>query len=237
MNVHNTMEELVIGEVNNLFDAAIENKAPWLSCSCPQCRLDTICYVLNRVAPRYIKSGRGLAHTQTEEWTDKAQVMADVNRLAMDGMRQVNSAQRPHSIDITNLPESPVFNFPTFVGRILDGSTFEPVKDLSVQLTIDGEPAESIDATWENPYHITEHTPGTFTFWIKPIGAKKEGIKKVFSFGIHAEKEGFDPIEYYFESGITSEAVLRTAYTTEHSYILPNLHLFPVSNELANMQD
>lgn len=237
MNVHNVMEELVFTEVNGLFDTAIANKAPWLTCSCSQCRLDTICYVLNRIQPRYIKSGRGLAYSQLEDSFDKAQLAADINRIGLEGMKQVLSSKRPHAEERTDLPEGPVFNFPTIVGRILDGTTFEPVRDVSVELLLDGKTAESIDPSWENPYHITTHTPGTFTFWVKPVGAKKDGVKKVFSFEIRAEINGYDPLNHFFELGVTSEAFLRTAYTAEHSFILSDLHVFPVADGLENMQD
>lgn len=237
MNVHNLMEEMVYSGVNDLFDAAQREKAEWLSCTCSQCRLDTICYVLNRVAPRYIKSGRGLAHTQADESADKAQLMADINRLALEGMKQVLSVRRPHAFQTDSLPDTPVFNFPTFVGRILDGLTFEPLKDVSVYLYLEGKLAESIDASWENPYPISSHTPGTFTFWTKPISAGKEGINRVFPFEVRVERDDCETVQYFFELGITSESVIRTAYNSEHSYILPDLHLFPSEDALSSMQD
>ncbi len=226
MNVHNLMEELVYSGVNDLFDAARENKSEWLVCDCAQCRLDTICYVLNRVPPRYIKSARGLAHTQNDDAFDRPQLLADINRIALEGMKQVLSSRRPHTQAGSELPVGPVFNVPTLVGRILDGQTFEPVRGLSVKLLLNGALAESINSSWENPCVINEHTPGTFTFWPKPIAATAEGEKRVFSFEIAVDREGYDPIRYFFELGVASESVIRTAYTSEHSYILPDLHFF-----------
>lgn len=237
MNVHNLMEELVYTEVNDLFDTAKESKTPWLTCSCNQCRLDTICYVLNRITPRYIKSGRGLAYAQQDESIDKQQLNADINRIAFEGMKQVLSSKRPHNTNSPDLPDTPVFNFPTFLGRVLDGLTFEPVKKISVLLLQDSKKSESIDGSWENPYPINDHTPGTFSFWVKPVGIDKEGIKKVFPFEIRIEKPGFDPVHYFFEIGITSESFIRMAYTAEHSFFLPDLHLFPVDGDLNGMQD
>jgi len=227
MNVHNLMEELVYSGVNELFDTAIEAKADWLTCSCEQCRLDTICYVLNRIPPHYIKSGRGLAYAQTEDSIDKMQLMADINRIALEGMKQVLHTKRPNHNTLADLPEIPVFNFPTILGRILDGCTFEPAKNIKVLLLLDGKPAESIDSTWDNPFTITTHTPGTFTFWVKPESAKKEGLRKVFPFELNVDVEGHDPIRYYFEVAATSESVIRTAVNTDHSLFLPDLHLFP----------
>jgi competence protein ComFB len=237
MNVHNIMEEVVYTEVNGLFDTAKKDNAPWLTCSCSQCRLDTICFVLNRVQPRYIKSGRGLAYSQIEESFDKAQLGADLSIISLEGMKQVLSTRRPHSTEFPDMPDTPVFNFPTIVGRVLDGLTFEPVKDLSVLMLLDTKKAESIDSSWENPYTLSRHTPGTFTFWVKPLGAKKEGIKKVFPLEIRIEQQGYDPIHYFFEVGVTSESFLRTSYSAEHSFTLPDLHLFPAEQELNGMQD
>ncbi len=236
MNVHNLMEELVYSGVNDLFDAARANKSEWLVCDCGQCRLDTICYVLNKVPPRYIKSARGLAHTQSDDALDKPQLLADINRIALEGMKQVLSSRRPHSTTDYDLPSGPVFNFPTLVGRILDGQTFEPVRDISVHLLLDGKLAESISSSWENPCVINEHTPGTFTFWPKPIAASGEGEKRVFSFEIAVERDGYDPIRYFFELGVLSESIIRTAYTSEHSYILPDLHFFTLDDENSSMQ-
>lgn len=234
MNVHNLMEELVYTEVNGLFDTARARNAPWLTCSCANCRLDTICYVLNRIPPRYIKSGRGLAYNQNKEAIDKQQLAADISRLGLEGMKQVLSSLRPNHATDSDLPDTPVFNFPTFVGRVLDGLTFEPVKDISVLLLSDSKPVQSIDSSWENPYQITAHTPGTYTFWVRPESTKKEGINKVYSWEVRIEKPGYDPINYFFELGITSESVIRTAYSAEHSFILPDLHLFPADGESEN---
>jgi Late competence development protein ComFB. len=236
MNVHNLMEELVYTEVNDLFDTAKTDKASWLTCSCTQCRLDTICYVLNRIQPRYIKSGRGLAYSQLEDSFDKPQIQADINTIALEGMKQVLSSKRPHHIQGTDLPDTPVFNFPTIIGRILDGLTFEPVKDVPVLLLLDSVTADSIDCSWENPYRISQHTPGTFTFWVRPVGSKEDGEKRVFPFEIRVVQKGYEEIHYYFEIGISSESFIRTSYSAEHAFILPDIHLFPAEDALSGMQ-
>lgn len=237
MEVHNLMEEIVFSHVNDLFDVAKKDRAEWLTCSCDQCRLDTICYVLNRVQPRYIKSARGLAHNQIIESTDRAQLQADINRIAVEGMKQVLSSKRPHAAAQESLPAAPAFNFPTIVGRILNGNTFEPVSNISVELLIDGERAIPIDPSWENPCKITEHTPGTYTFWVIPVSARAERENRVFNFEIRAAIPGFEEVHHYFELGLTSEALIRTAYNAEHSFIVPDIHLFPVEDELDSMRD
>lgn len=236
MNVHNLMEEIVYNEVNALFDTAKESNAQWLTCSCNQCRFDTICYVLNRIPPRYIKSGRGLVHSQYDESIDKPQVSADINRIALEGMKQVMGTKRPHCGTENTLPDTPVFNFPTIVGRILDGKTFEPMKNISVRLLMDGQTASSIDSSWENPFRVNAHTPGNYTFWVRPISSNQAHEKKVFAFEIQITEPSFEEVHYFFELGITSESVLRTAYSAEHAYILPDLHLFKSNEELDRMQ-
>lgn len=237
MEVHNLMEEIVFTHVNDLFDEAKKDRAVWLTCSCDQCRLDTICYVLNRIQPRYIKSARGLAHTQVVDATEHAQLQADINRIAVEGMKQVLSSKRPHTSSQESLPAAPAFNFPTIVGRVLNGNTFEPVTDISVELLIDGERATPIDPSWENPCKISTHTPGTYTFWVIPVSAKNERENRVFNFEIRAIIPSFDEVHHYFELGLTSESLIRTAYNAEHSFIVPDIHLFPAEDELDSMND
>jgi len=237
MEVHNLMEELVFTHVNDLFDEAKKNGAEWLTCSCNQCRLDTICYVLNRIQPRYIKSGRGLAHTQAVDSADHAQLQADVNRIAVEGMKQVLSSKRPHVGNQENLPAAPAFNFPTIVGRVLNGYTFEPMADISVELLIDGKQAAPIDPSWENPCKISAHAPGTYTFWVLPVSANDDREKRVFNFEVRVTVPSYEEVHHYFELGITSESMIRTAYNAEHSFIVPDIHLFPIEDELDSMRD
>ena len=112
MIIHNVMEDLVYTEVNKLFDEAEEKKESWLTCSCMQCRVDTMCYVLNRVKPRYIKSGRGLAHFLKFEKTEKVQIMADITSLVIEGMHRVLSTKRPHDHEpIFETENTPVLIF------------------------------------------------------------------------------------------------------------------------------
>ena len=85
-NIHNVMEELVRAEVDKLFDAAEAQKPDWLSCACKQCRGDVVCYVLNRIPARYVRSGRGVAHYNDNARAEKPQVGADISAMALEGM-------------------------------------------------------------------------------------------------------------------------------------------------------
>ena len=90
MNVHNIMEELVTKRVNDLYDQVKDLKAPWFTCDCEHCRIDTISYVLNRIPPKYVVSGRGLTHSITNE---APQLKADIDALGIEGMHAVARSQ------------------------------------------------------------------------------------------------------------------------------------------------
>ena len=77
MIIHNVMEDIVSDEVNKLFDEAEQKKEDWVTCTCIQCRHDVMCYVLNRIKPRYIKSGRGLAHFLNFTKDERDQIATD----------------------------------------------------------------------------------------------------------------------------------------------------------------
>lgn len=137
MTIHNLMEDLVYTEVNKVFDAAKDKNEPWFTCNCMQCRLDTVCFVLNRIKPRYTASGRGMAHFLQIDQSEKNQLLADISTLAFDGMKTVLSTKRSHTSSEQALPSGYVFNFPTITGRILDGQTFSPISDLPVALYLE----------------------------------------------------------------------------------------------------
>ena len=86
MNVHNIMEEKVFNHVNDLYNQMKEQNVSWLSCDCEQCRLDTASYVLNRIPPRYVVSGRGVSHNAS---LDDTQLRADINALVMEGKQTI----------------------------------------------------------------------------------------------------------------------------------------------------
>ncbi len=236
--VHNIMEELVKEKVEKLFDEAEQKKLPWLSCSCRQCRSDTLCYVLNRIPPKYIRSGRGISHHISDEISEKSQIQADISALVMEGMKKISETQRPHLETPENdeKKDSPVFNFPTITGRILNGLSFEPEKNIQVALYLNGKLCSPINTSWENPCKINEKTPGNFVFWVKPEPAEKAGEKKVFSFEIKINAEGKEPALHHFEVGLTSESLPRNAYNPEKSVKLPDFFLFPVNDAYDSMQ-
>ena len=177
MNVHNLMEDVVIKAVNTLYDRVKGENVAWLTCDCENCRLDTVSYVLNRIPPKYVVSGRGVTHNA--EYLASSQLQADVDSLALEGMRTVSSTKRPfhteNRIDCTiqgsGSKAAPAFNFFTFMGVVLDGNTFEPVPEAKITLKMDGKLAEMVDKTWNNPYNLVPSTKGVYSFWVKSIPA------------------------------------------------------------------
>lgn len=212
MNVHNIMEDVVSQNVNILYDQVKEAGAGWLSCDCMNCRLDTVSYVLNRIAPKYIVSGRGASYAN--EALKDQQLIADVNALALEGMRIVSSTKRPFhtndrkdcSITGDNVPS---FNFPTFTGTVLDGSTFEPVVGATVTLKQGSEIAEMIDKTWYNPYTTCKTTRGNFSFLVKSVPAEKAGIQQKFTFTFEIAAPGYETVVYSFDVPAISDGESR----------------------------
>lgn len=237
MNVHNIMEDLVQKSVNKFYDQVTTSKAPWLTCDCENCRLDTISYVLNRVPPKYVVSGRGVTHAA--DTLNDHQLKADMEALILEGMRIVSSTKRPYHVnerkDCTiKSTESPVFNFSTITGTVLDGSTFEPVTNATIVLKVNGQPAEMIDKTWSNPYKTCKSTRGAYNFWMKPIEAPKAGTKKTFKMQLDITAPGYTPIAFHFELPVIADSSSRSEIDTTFTLKLKDLVIFKegIENEM-----
>lgn len=231
MNIHNVMEEVVAEHVNNLYDEVKKQNAIWLTCDCENCRLDTICYVLNRIAPRYVVGSRGVTHNSTM-MNENMQIEIDIEKLCVEGMHLVNTAKRPYHknglkragavIEISNAE----FNFPTFIGNIFDGTTFEPLAGATVKLTMDGETVEMIDSTWQNPCETYVATKGSYSFWMAPHEAVSEGMNKKFKFKVEVTCPGYDPAQYAFTVPLTSEKIETVELNSTYSVKIQDIFLF-----------
>ena len=229
MNVHNMMEDLVTAEVNGLYEQIKRDKTSWLSCDCKNCRLDTVSYVLNRIPPKYVVSGRGVTHSN-EIFADH-QLIADISAVAMDGIRIISSTKRPfHTLPREECEvqheENPSFNFPTFTGTLLDGNTFEPISGAKVLLKLNGEPVEMVDMTWANPTQTFQSTKGAFTFWARPLHANKVGESAKFEFELEIEAAGYEKSYHYFDVPIISDATTKTELNTACSIKISDVVLF-----------
>ena len=229
MDVHNLMEDVVTKAVNDLYKRIKKEKAEWLTCDCMNCRLDTISYVLNRIPPKYVVSGRGVTHTVAQ--TANSQTFADVEAIALEGAKIVSATKRPFHTNKRNectieANKKPSYNFPHFTGEILDGTTFEPVIGASILLKCDGEVAEMIDKTWMNPVTTWKSTHGSYSFWVKPFPAKQVGHTKTYKFTLEISAEGYEPTVNHFEISVKSENQNRTGIDTTISYKLSEILLF-----------
>lgn len=230
MNIHNLMEELVENKVNKLYDDLKKSNTIWLTCDCQNCRLDAMAFVLNRIPPKYIISSRGITHTVADG--NLTQTKADIDTLAMEGIRLVSSSKRPtHNSNSTTESlfinvANPYFFFPTFTGSILDGTTFEPLSNAKISLFKDGSLADMIDQTWANPTKTYSSTKGTYSFCVKPEVAEKEDENKHFEFSLKVEAEGYDPISYAFSIPVSSEVFHQTKVFSLYSLKIQDLFLF-----------
>ena len=232
MNVHNLMEDEVIKAVNSLYDRVKKENVAWLTCDCENCRLDTVSYVLNRIPPKYVVSGRGVTHNV--EYLASSQLLADIDSLALEGMRTVSTTKRPFhtenrkdcEIQGDNSKTKPAFNFFTFMGVVLDGNTFEPVTNAKITLKIEGKIAEMVDKTWSNPLQMVPSTKGVYSFWVKSIPAKKSGERAYFHFSLEIDAEGYSESVYHFEVPIMSEDGVRQTLDSTYTLKMKDLVIF-----------
>jgi competence protein ComFB len=236
--IHNIIEDIVFAQVTEVCDIIERDKKDKQDkiCTCRQCRIDTACYVLNRIEPHYISSYRGVARVE-QETIARQQQEAEIVSLVYQGIWRVNHNRRPFinhgntdaGIEQTSL--TPVFNLPTIVGRVFSGLNFEPLPSVKAELYRNGDLVNMKDATWQNPFNVVPNAEGTFTFWPAAIPAETVGIRKVFEYSIKLEAPDFEPLTHFFNIPVASEAQTTGAYSMERSFKLPNLYLFPPGGE------
>jgi len=229
MEIRNLMEEIVLAVVGELFE--LEERDHRLGfCTCAQCRLDVACYVLNRVKPEYIVSSRGLAYSE-RDFQEKVQRRADIIVLAKEGWAHVDHSPRPNTdhaaLKVRNLPEGPVFNLPTVMGRAFNGLNFEPLAAGTVSLFVDGSLSPMIDINWQNPFVLAQATAGTFILWPRPLAVSDVGASRHFAFELKAEVPGFEPISHFFELDLVSDRVAKEDFSLQNVHKVPDLYLFP----------
>jgi len=229
MQVHNLMEDIVFKNVEEIFD---EEKitGSFGFCTCNQCRLDVACYVLNRIPPEYVVSGRGLVHLESD-YLEKLQKNADLVALINEAIRKISTQKRPHFDHQEEkekpLMRGPLFNFPTIIGRIFNGSNFEPVSGMYIKLLRDGELVEMINPNWQNPCYISEKTAGNYSFWPAPEKSKTLNNRKIFEFELSVEEKGFEPLQHFFEMELHAEDKLNDSIQLQKTFKVEDLYLFP----------
>lgn len=224
MRIHNLMQDLVTQKVEEFL--MTDERGKILD---EASKLDVICYVLNRIAPLYVVSGRGLAHTETKSYSERAQRLADITALIHEGLSVVEKNRRQRSVDRS--PEEdlsgPWFNFPCIIGRLFYGDNFGPVSGVKVGLYNEGELMRVIDPNWQNPYEMVPNTAGTFLFWPYPIRARASGEQATFTLEIRVHEEGFEPLRYGFTIALTADDHFSDFASITTNYRLRDLYLFP----------
>lgn len=231
MEIHNTTEDIVFGSVEAIFDEIEKEGNPAGFCLCGQCRMDTVCYVLNRCEPRYIVSNRGFARLE-HDTRERQQIEADTAALVHEGIRRVNHNQRPtasHNGPLAeeNLRNQPAYNIPTIVGRLFDGTTFAPLSGIKVELRCNGGRVTMKNRNWQNPYILVANTAGTFTFWPAPVPAEKEDDHKTFEYSLKVESPDYEPLTHYFKIPAVSKVQAFTLHYVDRTFKLPDLYMFP----------
>jgi competence protein ComFB len=232
MDIHNTKEEIVINKVTEIFDFLEKEENRENFCTCDQCRMDTACYVLNRTAPRYIVSNRGVVRTELEVH-ERQQTDADIVAMIYEGLRRVNHNQRPasHGGNKTeNAAQSdtqPVFNIPTIVGRIFSGVNFAPLSNVKVELRRNGELVVMKNLNWQNPYLVVTNTEGAFSFWPKPVSAEAPEARRTFEYSVHINAPDYAELNHFFKIPVISEIQTAGSFSMDRTFKLPDLYLFP----------
>ncbi|MDR0785509.1 MAG: late competence development ComFB family protein [Treponema sp.] len=230
MELHNTNEDIVISEVTNIFNSLERKENPENICTCAQCRMDTVCYVLNRIKPHYIVSNRGVVRVE-QEGIEEQQKKADIITIIHAGIKQINKNRRVSSHGFytsgsTNM-NKPVFNIPTIIGYLFNGVNFTPMKDIEIELRRNGDLVTMIDSNWQNPYQILSHGEGMFTFWPAPIQAESIDICRDFEFSVKVKTPGFEELNHLFKISVVSEIRNISAFSRDRRFKLPDLYLFP----------
>jgi len=231
MDIHNTSEDVVVSAVQKIFDEIQNSGNPENFCLCYQCRIDTICFALNRIEPHYIVSNRGF--TRIDPTSIKSQQLeADITSLIYKGIRLVNHNMRPtapHDGTKTNASKInyPLFDIPTIAGRIFNGISFEPISDIEVSLYCEGEIVKMRNSNWQNPYTMIPSTPGAYSFWPEPVIADSPEVTKDFKFSLRVTSPYYETLSHFFNVSSTSKFHNPHSYALNRTFKLPDLYLFP----------
>jgi len=236
MELHNTVEDTIIARVDGIFEDIKKENNPAKLCLCDHCRLDTVCYVLNRTPPHYIVSSRGVdrVHAKVQgESLERQQQEADMTAMIYEGLKRVNHNQRrtfDHSAGEgeTVLDSStPVFNIPTIMGRLFNGNNFAPLSGVDVELKRNGELVPMKDKNWQNPSRIVSNTEGTFSFWPAVVPASAANEHKIFEYSLKITAPEFETLIHFFRIPVASEIQTAGSFTLDRTFKLPDLYMFP----------
>ena len=230
MEIHNIAEDSVFSSAETIFNSIKEEGNPTGLCLCDQCKLDTICYTLNRIEPHYIVSNRGFTRIE-QDWVGRQQSEADIAALVYNGLRLVSHNMRPTSthddtVSMGHASTEPVFDIPTIVGRLFDGETFAPISDATVELLCSNNTVTMRNLNWQNPYALVVNTPGTFTFWPTAIPIEKAGVHRMFEYSLKIEAPQYESLTHFFKIPAVSAIQSQHSRSVDKIFKLPYIYLF-----------
>jgi competence protein ComFB len=230
------MEELVLARVDEIFEAIGKEKNEPNYCTCDQCRMDIACYALNRIPPHYIVSNRGASRVHKGS-IERQQHLADITALVHTGFRKVTHNKRPNfehtmtAVDPVADKNAPLFYIPTIVGRLFHGDNFAPISDVFVELLHGESLVPMKDANWQNPHHIVASTEGAFSFLPATVRSDVVNESKTFEFTLRVCAAGFETMTHFFSIPVISETPTISAFPLKKTVKVPDLYLFPPSEE------
>ena len=239
MELHNTIEDIVISRVDDIFNTIEKSGNAQNLCTCAQCRMDTACYVLNRTPPYYLISNRGAVRV-FKDTLEHQQRLADITTLIYEGHKRVSHNQRPcfdhdaEQEEANAKSDMPVFNIPTITGRLFNGINFSPISDVTIELYFNGVLVSMKDPNWQNPLRLVPHTEGTYSFWPVPVLAKKVGEHSSFEYTIHVENEDYEILDHVFNIPAVSEIATSHNFSLGRTIKLPDIFLFPPGEDEKN---
>lgn len=231
MRIHNLLEELVLDKIEEILVECQKEYEPEKLALANEYKLDIACYVLNRLSPIYLVSGRGLAYLDLD-YLDKLQREADLVTLIHQGIERITAIKRPHYHQIKSKKElaelkNYYFNFPVIKGRIFNSLNFEPLYNIEIELLVNHQPVAMIDIDWQNPYHIVENTAGNFYFWPKPEPAPCADAVLAREFELKACVKGFEELRHFFVIEVKAEEGFKDFFRLNSIYCLKDLYLLP----------
>jgi len=231
MEIHNVSEDVVFSSVHKVFEVIRSEGNKEGLCLCEQCKIDTICYTLNRIMPHYIVSNRGMTRVE-QDWAGKQQAEADIAALIYKGLRVVNHNQRPTATHDETVSENkvltePAFYIPTIIGRLFDGETFAPLAGVTVELRNKSELVPMRNSNWQNPFTLVANTPGVFTFWPAPVVAEGLDVHRLFEFSLKVDAPQYETLIHFFKIPVISSMVASfSSVSMDRTFKLPDLYLF-----------
>ena len=216
MIIKNILEDVV---TNAVVEMLKDYKPKLLKCSA--FIEDIVCYVLNRIPPKYITSGRGILHLELESEVNTQRIV-DIYAIIKEALQIISSRRRED--DDKRLMEDDFFfneniiqtkeyhiNFPYFTGRVLKHDQSELTENVKVSLFFkkagNFELAPMISLNWKNPFVTNKSTYGYYTFWVSPMVSRiQDGPEEeVITFKFVYEIAKIEPIEKIVDIRVYSE--------------------------------